>query len=205
MRIALELPLKKLLVGGLEKVYEIGRVFRHKDQQRSTTRVHDALELYAAYGDLFSIMELTEEAIVAVRRFARRRPRTLPYGDRTVNCEPPFQRLKYADLIREHAGCDMFDKEAVRGAAVTAGVKLELRDGRQKAVIAVKEHDVLVHELFEHKVKPALAKLDRARVRVRLPGSGCVRSRSGSATTPRSRSGSSCTCSAWNWRTPTRN
>jgi lysyl-tRNA synthetase class 2 len=190
VRIALELPLKKLLVGGLEKVYEIGRVFRNEGISKKHNPEFTMLELYAAYGDLFSIMELTEGLIVALvdavgptaeveqteeyeekgekkSRTIRKRAyelfgeRHLPYGDRVVNFSPPFQRMKYADLIREHAGCDMFDQEAVRASAVTAGVKLELRDEKTKAVIAVKEHDVLVHELFEHKVEPALAKLDR--------------------------------------------
>ncbi|VTU01902.1 lysyl-trna synthetase : Lysine--tRNA ligase OS=Blastopirellula marina DSM 3645 GN=lysS PE=3 SV=1: tRNA_anti-codon: tRNA-synt_2 [Gemmataceae bacterium] len=159
VRIALELPLKKLLVGGLEKVYEIGRVFRNEGISKKHNPEFTMLELYAAYGDLFSIMELTEGLIVACVD-ALGGNRNLPYGDRTVNFEPSFLRMQYADLMREHAGCDMLDRDAVRQAAVAAKLKLELRDEKTGAVTA-KEHDVLVHELFEHKVEPALAKLDR--------------------------------------------
>ncbi|WP_439626631.1 lysine--tRNA ligase [Gemmata sp.] len=189
VRIALELPLKKLLVGGLEKVYEIGRVFRNEGVSKKHNPEFTMLELYQAYGDLFSIMELTEGLIVALvdavgpaaeverteeyeekgekkTRAVRKRAydlfgeRHLPFGDRVVNFAPPFLRVQYADLMREHAGCDMLDKDAVRRAATAAKVRLELRDEKTGTVTA-KEHDVLVHELFEHRVEPALAKLDR--------------------------------------------
>jgi lysyl-tRNA synthetase class 2 len=158
LRIALELPLKKLLVGGLEKVYEIGRVFRNEGISPKHNPEFTMLELYEAYGDLFTIMDLTEGLIVAAVDCLGG-GRTLPYGERTVNFEPPFQRMQYADLFRENVGCDLLDPAAVRQAATAANVPLELKAPNGPAV--PKEHDVLVHELFEHAVEPALAKLDR--------------------------------------------
>lgn len=158
LRIALELPLKKLLVGGLEKVYEIGRVFRNEGISRRHNPEFTMLELYEAYGDLFSIMELTEGLILACVD-ALGGGRTLQYGDRTVRFDPPFARMSYSELFQEQVGSDLANPEAVKAAALAAGLKLELRD-EKSGTVTPKEHDVLVHELFEHKVEPALTKLD---------------------------------------------
>lgn len=159
LRIALELPLKRLLVGGIEKVYEIGRVFRNEGISPRHNPEFTMLELYEAYGDLFSIMELTEGLIVACVD-SLGGGRALPYGERTVNFEPPFPRMQYADLFREHVGCELGDADGVKTAATATGLRLELRDDKAGTVTA-KEHDVLVHELFEHKVEPQLAKSDQ--------------------------------------------
>jgi lysyl-tRNA synthetase class 2 len=159
LRIALELPLKRLLVGGLEKVYEIGRVFRNEGISPRHNPEFTMLELYEAYGDLFSIMELTEGLIVTcVDRLGD--TRTLPYGERRIDFQPPFPRKTYSELFETTVGCSMFDNVAVRAAAVAAGLSLEHRD-ETSGITTAKEHDVLVHELFEHKVEPELAKSDQ--------------------------------------------
>lgn len=155
MRIALELPLKKLLVGGLDKVYELGRVFRNEGISRRHNPEFTMLELYQAYGDLFTMMELTEGLIVACVD-ALGGSRQLPYGEALVNFAPPFQRAQYADLFRTHVGCDMFDEVAVRAAARAAGIALETTPERPGEVRVTKEHDVLVHELFEELVEEHL-------------------------------------------------
>ncbi|MGL4421468.1 MAG: lysine--tRNA ligase [Gemmataceae bacterium] len=147
-RIALELPLKRLLVGGLEKVYEIGRVFRNEGISPRHNPEFTMLELYCAYGDLFTIMDLTEGLLVACVD-SLGGGRALPYGDQMVNFEPPFQRLKYADLFRDHVGVAMDDTAGVQAAAATARIPTQLKDAATGA-IAIKEHDVLVQELFEH-------------------------------------------------------
>ena len=154
LRIALELPLKRLLVGGLEKVYEIGRVFRNEGISRRHNPEFTMLELYQAYGDLFSIMDLTEGVIVACVD-ALGAGRTLPYGDAQVNFAPPFKRAQYVDLFREHVGCDMHDEVAVRAAARTANIALEFEPTKGAPKIA-KAHDVLVHELFESLIEEHL-------------------------------------------------
>jgi lysyl-tRNA synthetase class 2 len=154
LRIALELPLKKLLVGGIEKVYEIGRVFRNEGISPRHNPEFTMLELYEAYGDLFSIMDLTEGLIVAAVDCLGQ-GWSLPYGDATVNFEPPFQRAQYADLFRQHVGCDLFDRAGVRQAAIAAKIPLELKDPAT-VTSTPKEHDVLVHELFEHHVEDKL-------------------------------------------------
>jgi lysyl-tRNA synthetase class 2 len=145
LRIALELPLKRLLVGGIEKVYEVGRVFRNEGISPRHNPEFTMLELYQAYGDYHTMMDLTEGLIVACVD-ALGGGRTIPYGDRSVTFDPPFQRAKYADLFREHVGCDMADEVAVRAAARAEQVEA---DG--------KAHDVLVQELFEDLVEEKLA------------------------------------------------
>lgn len=175
MRIALELPLKRLLVGGIERVYEIGRVFRNEGISPRHNPEFTMLELYQAYGDYHTMMDLTEGLILACvdvvgptaeveveegyeekgekkTRKVRKRcydllgERRLQYGDKVVNFTPPFQRAKYADLFKQYVGCDMQDESAVRAAARAEGIEPE-----------GKAHDVLVQELFEDIVEEKLA------------------------------------------------
>ena len=137
LRIALELHLKRLLVGGIEKVYEIGRVFRNEGISHKHNPEFTMMELYQAYGDYRTMMELTEGLIVAcVDAIGGGRVR--PWADKTVDFNPPWQRACYGDLFEQHVGCSMFDEAAVRYAA-----------SRHNVNVAGKEHDVLVHNLFE--------------------------------------------------------
>jgi lysyl-tRNA synthetase, class II len=144
LRIALELHLKRLLVGGMERVYEIGRVFRNEGISHKHNPEFTMMELYQAYGDYRSMMDLTEGLIVAcVDAIGGGRVR--PWADKTVDYTPPFQRAKYADLVKEHAGCDIHDVPAVIEAAK-----------RFHLPTAGKEHDVIVNSLFEHCVEDKL-------------------------------------------------
>ncbi len=154
MRIALELPLKRLLVGGIEKVYEIGRVFRNEGISRKHNPEFTMLELYQAYGDYRTMMDLTEGLIVACVD-ALGGERTIPFGEKTVNFAPPFQRAKYADLFLEHVGCAMGDEVAVRAAAHAAEIATEFAPAKDAPRVA-KAHDVLVQELFEGFVEKKL-------------------------------------------------
>jgi lysyl-tRNA synthetase class 2 len=152
LRIALELHLKRLLIGGIEKVYEIGRVFRNEGIDARHNPEFTMLELYQAYGNYETMMELTEGLIVAcVRALGESLQR--PYGEATVDYTPPFQRRKYGDLFREHVGCDMFDRPAVQAAATRECIPLQLGVG--DAAVA-KEHWVLVQELFDRCVEDKL-------------------------------------------------
>jgi lysyl-tRNA synthetase class 2 len=154
LRIALELPLKRLLVGGIEKVYEIGRVFRNEGISPKHNPEFTMLELYQAYGDYHTMMDLTEGLLVACVD-ALGAGRTIPYGDKTVTFEPPFQRKKYAELFLEHVGCDMHDEVKVHAAARAEGIETEmaLMKGGPKVPVA---HDVLVQELFDDLVEKKL-------------------------------------------------
>jgi lysyl-tRNA synthetase class 2 len=154
LRIALELHLKRLLVGGMEKVYEIGRVFRNEGISLKHNPEFTMMELYQAYADYRSMMDLTEGLIVACVD-ALGGGRALSYGTHTIDFTPPWQRARYGDLFREHVGIHMDDRDGVRRRAQESRLPLELRDDKTKAVTP-KEHDVLVHELFEHHVEDKL-------------------------------------------------
>ncbi|MBV9121905.1 MAG: hypothetical protein JO112_00930, partial [Planctomycetes bacterium] len=95
LRIALELHLKRLLVGGIEKVYEIGRVFRNEGIDARHNTEFTMMELYQAYGDYQTMMDLTEGLVVA-RVHTLGAGLKLPYGDQTVDYTPPWQRSTYA-------------------------------------------------------------------------------------------------------------
>jgi lysyl-tRNA synthetase, class II len=155
LRIALELHLKRLLVGGIEKVYEIGRVFRNEGISPKHNPEFTMMELYQAYGNYETMMELTESLIVACVDCLGG-SRVLPWADKTIDFSPPWQRKKYGDLFREHVGVSMADKTAVREAAGKHHVKLSVETAGPGSPMVEKEHDVLVHELFEHCVEDKL-------------------------------------------------
>jgi lysyl-tRNA synthetase, class II len=141
LRIALELPLKRLLVGGMEKVYEIGRVFRNEGISPRHNPEFTMLELYQAYGDYHTMMDLTEGMVVACID-ALGKGRKLPFAGREFDSSPPWQRAKYADLFRQHVGVAMDDVEGVKRVAEESGYPT-----------ANKHPDVIVHHLFETKVE----------------------------------------------------
>jgi lysyl-tRNA synthetase class 2 len=145
LRIALELHLKRLLVGGIEKVYEIGRNFRNEGVDARHNPEFTMLELYQAYANYETMMDLTEGMVVACVK-ALGAGMQLPYGGRVIDWTPPWQRRTYADLFREHVGVDMDDDAAVRRAAEQTGF-----------TTANKDHDVVVHHLFEERVEDKLA------------------------------------------------
>lgn len=149
LRIALELHLKRLLVGGLERVYEIGRVFRNEGISHKHNPEFTMMELYQAYGDYRSMMDLTEGLIVACVE-ALGKGTKLPYGERTLDFTPPFERKSYADLFREATGVELFSDEAVVGFA----------QGKGFQTVGV-DADVLRHKIFEAFVEPTLEKGDK--------------------------------------------
>jgi lysyl-tRNA synthetase class 2 len=103
LRIALELHLKRLLVGGFERVYEIGRVFRNEGLSPRHNPEFTLLESYQAYADYEDVMQLVEDLIVVSAMAAGRELETT-YQDEAVNLTPPFRREKMADLVLEHTG-----------------------------------------------------------------------------------------------------
>jgi len=144
MRIAPELYLKRLLVGGMERVFEIGRVYRNEGISPKHNPEFTMMECYQAYGDYHSMMALTEALIVgAIEALDGVYKR--PWGDHEVDFKPPWPRRPYYELLAEHAGIDPFDPEAVIAAASARGIATAGRD-----------HDVIVSELFEETVEDAL-------------------------------------------------
>lgn len=145
LRIALELHLKRLMVGGVERVYEIGRVFRNEGVDSTHNPEFTMIELYQAYGNYESMMDLTEAIFVnAIQAIGGGLQR--PWGDKTVDYTPPWPRKKYADLFLEHAGCDLHDAAAVAEVA-----------RKHHIVTAGKHPDVIVNDVFEETVEKHLA------------------------------------------------
>lgn len=105
MRIALELHLKRLLVGGFEKIFEIGRVFRNEGVSFKHNPEYTLLELYQAYVDYETIMDLTEE-ILRTLIHSLCGTDTLVYQEQTISFKEPFKRQTLKDAIQEHAGVD---------------------------------------------------------------------------------------------------
>src|SRR6478752_6751131 len=98
LRIALELHLKRLLVGGIEKVYEIGRVFRNEGISQKHNPEFTMMELYQAYGNYETMMDLTEGLVVACVECLGKGTK-LPWAERTIDFTPPWQRRSYPDLF----------------------------------------------------------------------------------------------------------
>jgi len=145
LRIALELHLKRLLVGGVERVYELGRVYRNEGIDARHNPEFTMLELYQAYGDYRSMMDLTEKLIVAAIQ-ATGQALKLQWGDKEIDFTPPFARKTYDELFREHAGVDGDDAAGIAALAAKLGFE------------TVNRHpDVLKSEVFEAKVEDALA------------------------------------------------
>lgn len=103
LRIALELHLKRLLVGGLERVYEIGRVFRNEGLSPRHNPEFTLLESYEAYRDYEDVMRLVEDIIVASASAAGT-PLTMTYQGEAVDLTPPYRRERMADLVLEQTG-----------------------------------------------------------------------------------------------------
>ena len=110
LRIALELHLKRLLVGGFERVYEIGRVFRNEGLSPRHNPEFTLLESYQAYADYEDVMRLVEDIFV-VSAMAAARPLETVYQGESVNLTPPFRRERMADLVLEHTGREALGEE----------------------------------------------------------------------------------------------
>ena len=116
LRIALELHLKRLVVGGFERVFEIGRVFRNEGIDTSHNPEFTMLEAYQAFADYHDMMELTERLVVAAARAARDGDTVLEIGGTTVDLAEPWPRATMVDLIREHVGVDIHPSMTVEAA-----------------------------------------------------------------------------------------
>ncbi len=125
LRISLELPLKRLLVGGLERVYEIGRVFRNEGIDTRHNPEYTLLECYEAFGDLTDMMDLTE-ALVAGAARAALGTTAVSFRGQQIELAPPWPRRSIVTELARH-GVDVLEAssvEALAAAAAKAGVGL---------------------------------------------------------------------------------
>jgi lysyl-tRNA synthetase class 2 len=144
LRVALELHLKRLLVAGYEKVFEIGRVFRNEGLGTRYNPEFTMLEAYQAFADYFDMMSLTEELVAHVAVTAVGSTR-VGSGDSVVDLTPPWPRKTMIDLIREHAGVDVHPSvpvEKLERICDDLGVAREKGWGPGKLVLEIYEKTV---------------------------------------------------------------
>jgi len=115
LRIALELPLKRLLVGGMEAVYEIGRVFRNEGMDPKHNPEFTLMEAYLAYSDLEGMMNLTENMYQTIAKEVIRKMNYNWYGHE-INLEGPWKRISMTDAIKEKTGIDFKQEMTVEEA-----------------------------------------------------------------------------------------
>lgn len=115
MRIAIELHLKRLIVGGMEKVYEIGRVFRNEGISTRHNPEFTMIELYEAYADYKDVMSLTENLVAHIAKDVLGTEK-VTYNETEINLKPEWARIHMVDAVKEHTGVDfwqqMTDEEA---------------------------------------------------------------------------------------------
>jgi lysyl-tRNA synthetase, class II len=143
LRISLELYLKRLIVGGFEKVYEIGRVFRNEGVSTRHSPEFTMLESYEAYANLEDIMALVEQLILSLAQELYGAP-TIPHGEGTIDVTPPWRRLPMLEGIREHAGVAPEAFATFEGARI-AGESLGLDMARETQTGGIIEK---IHERF---------------------------------------------------------
>lgn len=152
LRIAPELYLKRLVVGGMERVFEVARVFRNEGLSMRHNPEFTMIEFYEAYSDVYGMMDMTEKLVVAAAKAAgcTQEDGSLKatFREEEFVLDAPFQRLRYADSFQEFVGCDPTDRDAV--------------------AVKMKEHHVTpdddseygwwkaVNTLFENLVEPKL-------------------------------------------------
>ncbi len=119
LRIALELPLKRLLVGGMERVFEIGRVFRNEGVDTRHNPEFTLLEAYQAFADYHEMMELTE-ALVAAAAQAANGTTVVHAGERELDLRPPYRRVTMIELVEQHTGERMHPSMPVEQARAIA-------------------------------------------------------------------------------------
>ena len=132
LRISLELYLKRLIVGGLERVYEIGRVFRNEGVDTRHNPEFTLMELYQAYTDYHGMMDLTENMFRYVAREVCGSA-VVPYGDVMIDMEKPFERITMLDAVKKYSGVDftqIHTLEEARAIADEKGVHYEQRHGK---------------------------------------------------------------------------
>jgi len=160
LRISLELYLKRLIVGGLERVYEIGRVFRNEGLDTRHNPEFTLMELYQAYTDYHGMMDLTENLYRHVAREVTG-SEVLTYGERTMDLSGPFERITMVDAVKKYADVD-FDQVADTAAAKALAKEhhIEFEDRHEKGDILnlffeeyVEEHLIQPTFVMDHPIE----------------------------------------------------
>jgi lysyl-tRNA synthetase, class II len=148
LRIAPELYLKRLLVGGMPRVFEVSRNFRNEGLDKSHNPEFTSLELYQAFGNYETMREIAEGLIRDMAQTAAQatgnNTDAMPFGDLNINYEAAFERVTYKDLFKSALGFEFDDLDHAREEATKRGYKTKSEDGTPIADIFI------VNELFEN-------------------------------------------------------
>ncbi len=146
LRIATELYLKRLVTGGMHRVYEIGKDFRNEGVDRTHSPEFTQLELYEAWTDYNGMMKRFEDIVQVAAKAANVGP-VVKFGEFDIDLTPPFQRIPFVPTLHEKSGEDLFDWDTEKLTALAA--KLGLGD-------EIKDRPTLLDKLFDHYVTPSL-------------------------------------------------
>lgn len=144
LRIATELHLKRLIVGGMEKVYEIGRIFRNEGMDTRHNPEFTTVEVYCAYSDYNDMMELTQDLICNIAKEVLG-TLEITYQGEEIRLSPPLEKITMADAVKKYTGIDfnsISDDAKAREAAESIGVHVEKSDTWGKVLNTVFEEKV---------------------------------------------------------------
>ena len=150
MRIATELHLKRLIVGGIERVYELGRIFRNEGMDTKHNPEFTTVELYEAYADYSDMMDLIEEllssaAVTITGGF------NLPWQNENIDLTPGWPRITMAEAVKDYTGIDFMVLSDVRAAAAAAAeIGVKMPEGKEAS------WGDLLYECFDQKVEEKL-------------------------------------------------
>ena len=160
LRISLELYLKRLIVGGMERVYEIGRVFRNEGVDTRHNPEFTLMELYQAYTDYHGMMDLTENLFRYVAEQVNG-SLTLTYGEHTMDLSKPFERITMVDAVKKYANVDFNEiKDTEEAKKVAKEHHIEFEDHHKKGDILnlffeeyVEEHLIQPTFVMDHPIE----------------------------------------------------
>lgn len=154
LRIATELHLKRLIIGGFEKVYEVGRIFRNEGLSTRHNPEFTSIELYAAYQDYDDMMNLCEDLICNMADTVCG-SREVPYGDETVNLNKPWRRVTMHDIVKEKMGFDFSELDSTNSDDL-AKAKAAAQDAGVYKAVDKKNVGEVLNECFEELCEPDL-------------------------------------------------
>ena len=149
LRIAPELYLKRCIVGGYERVYEVARCFRNEGIDHMHNPEFTQVEGYAAYMDYVQLMEFLEGMLLEVVKACGLDPKAVPFQGHSLDFSGPFPRVKFRDALMQHAGVDIEahgTREAIAKEALKLGVPVEKTDS----------HTTIIDNIYKHHVRPKI-------------------------------------------------
>ena len=147
MRIAPELYLKRLIVGGMDRVYEMNRNFRNEGLDRTHNPEFTCLEIYQSYGDMRTMQELIQNLFVHLAETIFNKIE-FEWMDQKISLQTPWKEIPYHDLIKEHLGNDWFDKNIDEARAKATDLEVHIEEGM--------DFKQITHEIYDKTIEGTL-------------------------------------------------